>query len=126
MIVSRWRLAASLVLALTCAAPAQAGVRHTVAPGETLWSIAAASNLTTRTLAAANGLPEDAPVVIGNTITVPSVSEGAAALGGNGATSGSSTAPAPPRPPAPTRCARATPSRASPPAPASLPGRWPP
>jgi soluble lytic murein transglycosylase-like protein len=98
MIVSRWRLAASLALALTCAAPAQAGVRHTVAPGETLWSIASASNLTTRTLAAANGLPEDAAVRIGSTVTVPSVSEGAAALAGRGvaaAPAGSTAAPAP-------------------------------
>jgi soluble lytic murein transglycosylase-like protein len=62
------------------AAPTQASVAHTVEPGETLWSIAAASNLTTRTLAAANGLPDDAQVVVGSTIQVPSVQEGAAAL----------------------------------------------
>ena len=36
--------------------PASAEVAHTVAPGETLWSIAAANNLTTRTVAAYNGL----------------------------------------------------------------------
>jgi N-acetylmuramoyl-L-alanine amidase len=98
MIVSRRRLAAGLALALTCAAPAQAGVPHTVEPGETLWSIAAASNLTTRTLAAANGLPEDAAVQVGRTITVPSVGEGAAALAGQGATTTPSNpagAPAP-------------------------------
>jgi soluble lytic murein transglycosylase-like protein len=95
MIVSRWRLAASLAVALTCAAPAQAGVRHTVAPGETLWSIAAASNLTTRTLAAANGLPDDAPVVIGSTITVPSVGEGAAALAQRGVAAPAATTGAP-------------------------------
>ena len=60
--------------------PAHAAVDHTVEPGETLWTIAAASNLTTRTLAAFNGLPEDANVVLGSTIRIPSVAEGAAAL----------------------------------------------
>src|SRR5215218_4168512 len=59
---------------------AAADVAHTVAPGETLWSIAAANNLTTRTLAAHNGLSEDAQVVLGSTIRVPSTTEGYAAL----------------------------------------------
>ncbi len=69
-------LAALLVLP----APVQAEVPHTVQAGETLWSIAAASNFTTRALAAANGLPEDAPVVIGSTIQIPSEEEAAQAL----------------------------------------------
>lgn len=77
-------------LALT--APAPAHVDHTVQPGETLWSIAAASNLTTRTLAAANGLSEDSQVVLGSTIRVPSAQEGAAALAEAGITP---AAPAP-------------------------------
>jgi soluble lytic murein transglycosylase-like protein len=55
-------------------------VSHTVQPGETLWSIAAANNLTTRTVAAFNGLPETANVVLGSTINVPTTVEGAAAL----------------------------------------------
>src|SRR4051794_41360538 len=71
---------ATAVLAGVLAAPAGAAVGHTVAPGETLWSIAAASNLTTRTVAAYNGLSEDSQVVLGQTIMVPSVSEGASAL----------------------------------------------
>jgi LysM repeat protein len=62
-------------------ATAQAEVPHTVQPGETLWSIAAASNFTTRALAAANGLPEDAQVVAGTTLQIPSEAEAAAALG---------------------------------------------
>jgi soluble lytic murein transglycosylase-like protein len=65
---------------LALAAPGSAHVAHTVQPGETLWSIAAASNLTTRTLAAANGLSEDSQVVLGSTISIPSEQEGAAAL----------------------------------------------
>ncbi len=62
------------------AAPASAAVPHTVQPGETLWSIAAANNLTTRTVAAYNGLSEDAQVVLGSTINVPTTVEGYAAL----------------------------------------------
>jgi len=62
------------------AAPASAAVPHTVQPGETLWSIAAANNLTTRTVAAFNGLSEDAQVVLGSTINVPTTVEGYAAL----------------------------------------------
>ena len=76
-------LAAVLCLGIL-AAPAQAKVAHTVQPGETLWSIAAASNLTTRTVAAFNGLSEDAQVVLGSTIWIPSVAEGAAALSATG------------------------------------------
>jgi LysM repeat protein len=62
------------------ASAASAAVPHTVAPGETLWSIAAANNFTTRTVAAFNGLSEDAPVVAGQTLEIPTVAEGAAAL----------------------------------------------
>jgi LysM repeat protein len=67
-------------LTFALAAPASAEVAHTVAPGETLWSIAAANNLTTRTVAAYNGLSEDAQVVLGSTIRVPTTAEGYAAL----------------------------------------------
>ena len=69
---------------------------HTVEPGETLWSIAAASNLTTRALAASNGLTETANVVIGSTIQIPSESEAAAALGGAPPAQGGTGAPAQP------------------------------
>jgi LysM repeat protein len=62
------------------ASPASAGVPHVVQPGETLWTIAAANNFTTRALAAANGLSEDSNVVLGSTIQIPSVSEAGAAL----------------------------------------------
>jgi LysM repeat protein len=62
------------------ATPASAAAPHTVQPGETLWSIAAANNLTTRTVAAYNGLSEDAQVVLGSTINVPTPVEGYAAL----------------------------------------------
>jgi N-acetylmuramoyl-L-alanine amidase len=72
----------TLAFAAACAAPAAASAAapHVVAPGETLWSIAAANNLTTRTVAAHNGLPENGNVVLGSTIYVPTVAEGAASL----------------------------------------------
>jgi soluble lytic murein transglycosylase-like protein len=69
-----------IAAALVAPATANAAVAHTVQPGETLWSIAAANNLTTRTVAAFNGLPEDSHVALGSTIMVPTVAEGAAKL----------------------------------------------
>jgi soluble lytic murein transglycosylase-like protein len=72
----------AFALLLFAAAPAAASVPHTVQSGESLFSIAAASNFTTRSLAAANGLAEDAQVMAGSTIQIPSEQEAAAALGG--------------------------------------------
>jgi LysM repeat protein len=74
------RLLLFCIFLLIPAAPASAAVPHTVQSGETLWSIAAANNLTTRTVAAYNGLSEDAQVVLGSTIMVPTTVEGYAAL----------------------------------------------
>src|SRR3954462_15918227 len=72
-------------LAALLAAPAAgAHTLHTVSAGETLWSIAARQNLTTRTLAAYNGVSDSANVVLGSTLKVPTVSEGEAALAGAG------------------------------------------
>ena len=82
------------IVLLFAAAPASAAVSHTVQPGETLWSIAAANNLTTRTVAAFNGLSENAQVVLGSSIKVPTVAEGASALSGTGAPQ-ATAAPAP-------------------------------
>ena len=62
------------------ASGATAAAPHVVQPGETMWSIAASNNLTTRTVAVFNGLSEDSQVVAGQTIDVPTVAEGAAAL----------------------------------------------
>jgi membrane-bound lytic murein transglycosylase D len=90
------RSAAMLLLAAIAAVPltpttAQAAVAHVVASGETLWSISAANNLTTRTVAAYNGISEDAPLIAGQTIEVPTVAEGAAALSSAGYTSPSTS-----------------------------------
>jgi LysM repeat protein len=62
------------------ASSANAEAPHVVQPGETLWSISASNNLTTRTVAVYNGVSEDHQVVVGETIMVPTVDEGAAAL----------------------------------------------
>jgi len=61
-------------------ATAQAYVAHTVAPGETLWQLAAMNNMTTRSFAAANGLSPDAQIISGTTIRIPSIAEAASAL----------------------------------------------
>ena len=92
---NRWGIACGLAAAsIALAGPAQAAVPHTVQPGETLWSISAANNFTTRTLAAFNGLAEDAQLVSGTTIQIPTESEGAAALASAASTTPSSSAPA--------------------------------
>ena len=98
---TRPALVATLATLTAVLLPATAGahVAHTVGPGETLWSIAAQSNLTTRTLAVYNGLSPDAHVVLGSTIKVPSPAEGGAALTAAG------MAPAPTVPAAPARAA---------------------
>jgi N-acetylmuramoyl-L-alanine amidase len=75
---------AATVAAAIGAAPAPAAAPHVVQPGETLWSIAAANNLTTRTVAAFNGLSEDSQVVLGSTIQIPTTVEGYAALANAG------------------------------------------
>jgi soluble lytic murein transglycosylase-like protein len=70
-----------LTLSAVLLAPgtAAAAVPHTVGPGETLWSIAAANNFTTPSIAAFNGLAPDANVVLGSTIMIPSEGEALAA-----------------------------------------------
>ena len=86
---------AALAGALACAllaSPASGAVAHTVGPGETLWSIAAANNFTTQTIAAYNGLPEDATVILGETIMIPTEAEGAETLREAGIVPGSDPA----------------------------------
>ena len=84
--------AACLGLSLVVSAPAHAAAPHVVQPGESLWSIAAANNFTTRTVAAFNGLDENATVIAGQTIQVPTVEEGAAALASAGVATSTTSA----------------------------------
>src|SRR5204862_1967746 len=90
---SRALLAAAFAAFPLAAAPARAAVPHTVTPGETLWSIAAANNFTTRTIAAFNGLSEDAGVYAGETIEIPTESEGATASSSTGSSGDGSGSP---------------------------------
>ena len=119
----RKAIIAVFILAVTAPA-ASAAVPHVVAPGETLWSIAAANNLTTRTVAVFNGLPETANVVLGSTIMVPSTVEGYAALQQAGLVPATpAAAPAAPSaaaPAAPAVTAPAATASATGPAPAAL------
>lgn len=77
---------AGLALALAVPAAANAQVPHLVAPGESLYSIAAADGLTVAQLAAANGLSPDAQLPAGATILIPPQSAPAAAIGSAAAT----------------------------------------
>jgi soluble lytic murein transglycosylase-like protein len=87
-----------LLLALLLPTAAQAAVVHTVAPGETLWQLAAMNNMTTRSFAAANGLSPDAHIVSGATINIPSVAEAAGALASAPATAAPVTTSNAPQP----------------------------
>jgi LysM repeat protein len=78
-VIAGW-VACSIGAGLVASPLALAAAPHTVLPGETLWSISASNNLTTRTVAVYNGVPEDAQLLVGTTIYVPTVEEGAAAL----------------------------------------------
>src|SRR3954471_4002693 len=108
-----------LVLVPLLPTTAQAAVVHTVAPGETLWQLAAMNNMTTRSFAAANGLSPDAQIVSGTAIKIPSVAAASA-----GRRRRALPPPGPRRPPwrrpehlsrwAATRFARAIRSRRSP------------
>src|SRR4051794_21658236 len=88
----------SLTFLLLGAIPASAAVPHVVQPGETLWTIASANTLPTRAFAAANGLSEDAAVIAGTTLKVPTVGEAAAALGTAPAAASTTTSAAAPEP----------------------------
>src|ERR671923_2801256 len=98
----RWAIGGSLACSIGAAilaGGALAAVPHTVLPGESLWSISTANGLTTRTVAVYNGLAEDAQLMAGTTLLVPTVGEGAAALAsGAPAAGGGFGAPRPPRP----------------------------
>jgi LysM repeat protein len=69
-------LAAALMLSAPSVASAE--FPHTVAPGESLSSVAASDGLSVEQLAAANGLPPDAGLIAGSTLMIPPQSAGAA------------------------------------------------
>lgn len=87
----RTTLAVAALASTAAATSARAASPHLVQPGETLWSIAASNNFTTRTIAAYNGISEDAAVYAGETIQIPTEAEGAGALAFAGSSSTSSS-----------------------------------
>ena len=99
MAIGRW-LACAIGAGLLASPAALAAAPHSVLPGESLWSISVANNLTTRTVAVYNGLPEDAQLLVCATVYLPTVEEGAAALASGApavappATSGAAGGPA--------------------------------
>jgi N-acetylmuramoyl-L-alanine amidase len=91
--LARWRVTfrtgCLLCLGLVPAAgmsaiSAEAQVPHTVAPGESLWSIATQNGLSVGELAAANGMSPDAWLVAGATVLIPPVSAPASVATGSG------------------------------------------
>jgi len=84
-------LCGAMASVVVLAAPASAAAPHTVAPGETLWSIATANNFTTDSLAAYNGLSADSAVYTGETIQIPTETETAGALASSTSTSSSTS-----------------------------------
>ncbi len=104
---------AALVAGLSFSSSARASAPHVVAPGETLWSISAANNLTTLTVATFNGLTVDSQVIEGQTLQIPTVDEGAAALASAGVSTPAPTATDPAAAPASDSAAAASAGGAS-------------
>ena len=82
-----------MICALLASSPAFGATPHTVQPGETLWSIATASGVTTGSVAAFNGMSEADLLIAGTTIYVPTVAEGAAAAPSAAAPAGTGYVP---------------------------------
>jgi LysM domain/D-alanyl-D-alanine carboxypeptidase len=72
-VIGGW-LACSIGVGLL-ASSALAAVPHTVQPGESMWSISAANGLTTQTLALYNGVSQEALLLPGRTLYVPTGQE---------------------------------------------------
>jgi soluble lytic murein transglycosylase-like protein len=64
-------LATATIMISIALGTARAHVPHTVQPGESLWSIAAANGVGVEQLAADNGLAPDALLVTGTTVQIP-------------------------------------------------------
>ena len=88
---------------------AEAAVPHVVQPGETLWSIAAANNFTTRTVAAFNGLRRGRPGDRGIDDPDPDRRRGRGGAGRGGDGTPAAAAPAPASGGADTSSSRARP-----------------
>src|ERR1700761_5704390 len=67
-----WKLSLLMVVVALCVpATASAAFEHVVAPGESLYSVAAADGLSVDQLAAANGLSSDSQIQAGSDLAIP-------------------------------------------------------
>ena len=67
-----WKLSLLMVTAALCVpATASAAFEHVVAPGESLYAVAAADGLSVDQLAAANGISADSQLTAGSTLAIP-------------------------------------------------------
>ena len=67
-----WKLPLLTVVAALCVpATASAAFEHVVAPGESLYSVAAADGLSVDQLASANGISADTELTAGTTLAIP-------------------------------------------------------
>lgn len=67
-----WNLSLLMVTAALCVpATASAAFEHVVAPGESLYAVAAADGLSINQLAAANGISADSQLTAGSTLAIP-------------------------------------------------------
>jgi len=67
-----WKLSLLLATAALCVpATASAAFEHVVAPGESLYAVAAADGLSVDQLAAANGISADSQLIAGATLAIP-------------------------------------------------------
>jgi len=82
-------LSAALALAAPCAA--SAAFAHTVAAGESLYSVAAADGISVDQLAGANGLSADSQITAGSTLMIPPQASGSSPV----AAAGTATAAVP-------------------------------
>jgi LysM repeat protein len=82
----------AVVAALAAPSAATADFAHTITPGESLDSIAAADGLTVSELAAENGLDPSAPIHTGHTLMIPPRDASSGTSNGSGASDSSGSA----------------------------------
>jgi LysM repeat protein len=87
-----WKLPLLVATAALCVpATASAAFEHVVAPGESLYAVAAADGLSVDQLAAANGISADSQLTAGSTLAIPPQSGGAVATSASSSSTSSDT-----------------------------------
>lgn len=94
-----WKLSLLMVTAaLGVPATASAAFEHVVAPGESLYAVAAADGLSVDQVAAANGISPDSQLTAGSTLAIPPQTGGAVSTSSASASTPDTSAPAPTTP----------------------------